>query len=153
MPDGAMIFVGSAIQGEGLRVIVLKNLAWGISHGHPDEAHPAPHLTLVKGSAPALAARLSFRHRSPLRIQVVPDLGVTPVYIPAKLQPAIAIREGGLVHHEYRHGLRQSASGGAARRDRLIDRIDRLLHQQGRQLPRILHPDASMTDAAVVAAE
>ena len=48
---------------------------------------------------------------------------------------------------------RQVVSGGAARRDRLIDRVDRLLHQQRGQLVRVLHPDAAMADAAVVAAE
>jgi hypothetical protein len=47
------------------------------------------------------------------------------------------------VDHEYWQGLRQIASGGAARRDHLIDGIDRLLPQQSGQLPWILHPDAS----------
>src|SRR5580693_9769827 len=78
-------------------------------------------------SAPALAGRAAFSHRLPLRIQVLPDLDVASVYIRAKLQPAIDIRECSLVHHEYRHGLWQIASGGAARRDRLIDCVDRLL--------------------------
>src|SRR5580658_3565003 len=84
----------------------------------------APHLTLVKGSTPGLAGRLAFRHRFPPWIQVRPDLGVAPVCVSAKLQPTVDIRKRGLVDHEYRHWLRQIASGGAARRDRLIDRID-----------------------------
>jgi len=46
------------------------------------------------------------------------DLGVASVYVRAKLQPAIELRERGLVHHEYRHGLWHGASDGVAGRDR-----------------------------------
>src|SRR6185369_15265379 len=88
-----------------------------------------------------------------LPIQVLPDLGVAAVDIGAELQPAVELRERGLVHHEYRHGLRHGASVGVAGRDLLIDCLERLLHQQSSQLLRILHPDASMTDAAAVAEE
>jgi hypothetical protein len=56
-------------------------------------------------SAPALCARVAFRQRSPFRIQVRRDFGVASVYIRTKLQAAIDLREGGLVHHKYRHGL------------------------------------------------
>ena len=56
-------------------------------------------------SASALCARVAFRQRSSLRIQVRRDFGVASVYIRTKLQAAIDIREGGLVHHKYRHGL------------------------------------------------
>jgi len=93
------------------------------------------------------------RHRLPHRMQVRPDRGVPVVDIGAKLQIAVGFRKRGLVDHEYRYGSRQIASGGAARRDRLTDRVDRLLHQQRDQFARVLHPDAAMADAAVVAAE
>src|SRR5438445_311557 len=43
--------------------------------------------------------------QAPLGSQVLPDFGVASVYISTKLQAAIGIREGGLVHHKYRHGL------------------------------------------------
>jgi hypothetical protein len=35
----------------------------------------------------------------------------------------------------------------------LIDRVDWLLQQEGGQFADVLHPDAAMADAAVVAAE
>src|SRR5580704_15116821 len=113
----------------------------------------ASHLTLVRGSAPALAGRLPLRRGSPLRIQLCPNLGVASVDVRAKLQSAVAILERGLVDDEDRHRLRQADFGSVARCDRLIDGLDRLLHQQSGQLPWLLDPDASMTDAAVVAAE
>ena len=106
-----------------------------------------------RASAPRSPQRLAFRHRLPPRIEVRPDLGVAVVYIGAKLHRAVAIYIRGLVDHEYRHGRRQIASVGAARRDRLIDRVDRLLHHQGGQFARILYSYASMADAAVIAAE
>src|SRR3954470_5491456 len=81
----------------------------------------------MRYSAPTLARRLAFRHRLPHWMQVRPDLGVAVVYVGTKLQCAIAIDKRGLVNHECRHVRRQIASGGAARRDRLIDRFDRLL--------------------------
>ena len=65
----------------------------------------SPHRRGACVSAPALCARVAFRQWSPLRIQVRPDFGVASVYIRTKLQAAIDIREGGLVHHKYRHGL------------------------------------------------
>ena len=65
----------------------------------------SPHRRGACVSAPALCGRVAFRQWSPLRIQVRPDFGVASVYIRTKLQAAIDIREGGLVHHKYRHGL------------------------------------------------
>jgi hypothetical protein len=65
----------------------------------------SPHRRGACVSAPALCARVAFRQWSPLRIQVRPDFGVASVYIRTKLQAAIDIRESGLVHHKYRHGL------------------------------------------------
>ena len=52
-----------------------------------------------------------FIRGTPLLVQlyfifyVLPDFGVASVYIRTKLQAAIDIREGGLIHHKYRHGL------------------------------------------------
>ena len=108
-------------------------------------------------STRALAGRRAFSHQAPvppLWIQGLPDLGVAPVDVGAKLQLAVDIRERGLVHHEHRHGLRQGAVGWWCR-SRSPDRWHRpVAASAGRPACRgILHPDAAMTDAAVVAAE
>src|SRR5207245_2369934 len=112
----------------------------------PTECSLMSSVSACLRSASASVGRLAVRDRSPLWIQIPPNLDVASVDIRAKLQPVIAIRERGLVRHEYRHGLWRSALSGVTGRDRLIDCIDRLLHQQGGQLQGILDPDASMTD-------
>src|SRR5687768_1893901 len=90
-------------------------------------------------SAPAFAARLVLRHRRLAhRLQPPPDPLVTVVNVAAERDRPVRIDERRLVEQEHRHWLRQHAVGGAAARDPVVDRLDRLLHYQRSEIARVL---------------